>query len=598
MKQALLAWLDHRTGFRRLLHQALYENIPGGAKWRYVWGSTLVFTFVVQVITGVFLWLAYSPSSNTAWESVYYIEHQMAGGAFVRGLHHFTAQAMVVLLGLHLMQVVIDGAYRAPREMNFWLGLVLMLIVLGLSLTGYLLPWDQKGYWATKVATNLLGLVPLAGPSLQKLVVGGAEYGHHTLTRFFALHAGVLPGLLILCLVLHLALFRRHGIKAHRPAARPDQFFWPEQALRDAVACLAVLAAVIALVVWRGAELGAPADPANEFKAARPEWYFLFLFQFLKLFEGHGEQGELLGAILLPGLALMLMFFMPILGRWRLGHAFNVGYLACLFVGVALLTGMALYEDRGNPQYVAAVEQADEAARHAVELAGKSRRRIPVEGAAWMLENSPQRIFASKCASCHSHVDAEGRGIKAEKPSAPNLHGFASRPWLTRLLQHKQFIGPDFFGNTQHKSGDMAEFLENPADKTGTDFTPEQFADIALALSAEAQLPSQREADAKDVARIQAGRRLIADGERCAQCHKFHEGGELGSAPDLTGYGSTLWMMQFISNPASRRFYDQNNDRMPRFCPTPLLAEENELTPTQIRLVVEWLRGEWEAAEE
>ena len=127
-------------------------------------------------------------------------------------MHHFMAQAMVVLLALHLMQVVIDGAYRAPREVNFWLGLILMQIVLGLSLTGYLLPWDQKGYWATRVATNLLGVVPGVGTSLQQLVVGGADYGHHTLTRFFALHAGVLPAALVFFLVLHVALFRRHGI--------------------------------------------------------------------------------------------------------------------------------------------------------------------------------------------------------------------------------------------------------------------------------------------------------------------------------------------------------------------------------------------------
>ena len=106
--------------------------------------------------------MAYSPSAQTAWESVYYIQYEMHGGWLLRGMHHFMAQAMVVLLALHLMQVVIDGAYRAPREVNFWLGLVLMQIVLALSLTGYLLPWDQKGYWATRVATNLLGVVPLS----------------------------------------------------------------------------------------------------------------------------------------------------------------------------------------------------------------------------------------------------------------------------------------------------------------------------------------------------------------------------------------------------------------------------------------------------
>ena len=160
MIQRVFNWLDHRTGYRRIAHDALYERIPSGARFRYVTGSMLVFAFVTQAVTGIFLWMAYSPSSQTAYESVYYIQHEMTGGWLLRGIHHFMAQAMVVVMALHLLQVVWDGAYRAPREFNHWLGLILMQIVLGLGLTGYLLPWDQKGFWATNVATNLATLVP------------------------------------------------------------------------------------------------------------------------------------------------------------------------------------------------------------------------------------------------------------------------------------------------------------------------------------------------------------------------------------------------------------------------------------------------------
>ena len=159
----LLDWLDHRTGYKEVLSDALYERVPGGARWRYIWGSTLVFTFFVQVITGFFLWAAYCPSAQTAWESVYFIQEVMFLGWLVRGIHHYAAQLMIVLMGIHLIQVVVDGAYRAPREINFWLGLILMQIVLGLSLTGYLLPWDQKGYYATQVATNIVGSAPRRG---------------------------------------------------------------------------------------------------------------------------------------------------------------------------------------------------------------------------------------------------------------------------------------------------------------------------------------------------------------------------------------------------------------------------------------------------
>src|SRR6266513_1531654 len=245
----LLNWLDRRTGYRRIIEYALYENIPGGARWRYIWGSTLVFWLSVQFITGLFLWMSYIPSSQTAWESVYYIQNEMTCGWLLRGIHHFTASVMNVLLVLHLMQVVIDGAYRAPREINFWFGLVLLQLVLALSLTGYLLPWDQKGYWATKVATNIMAIAPVVGPQLQRLVLGGSEYGHHTLTRFFALHAGVLPGAIIVLLTAHIYLFRRHGLTPKLPLRKPDAKFWPDQVLKDAVACLAVLAAVLLLVI-------------------------------------------------------------------------------------------------------------------------------------------------------------------------------------------------------------------------------------------------------------------------------------------------------------------------------------------------------------
>ncbi|MGC4006592.1 MAG: cytochrome b N-terminal domain-containing protein [Pirellulales bacterium] len=355
----LLEWFDSRTGVRKIMHEALYESVPGGARWRYVWGSTLVFTFAIQMITGVFLWMAYSAGRTTAWESVYYIQHEMSGGWFLRGLHHFTAQAMVILLAIHLMQVVIDGAYKAAREVNFWLGLVLMLIVLGLALTGYLLPWDQKGYWATRVATNLSGIVPGVGDATKKIALGGDDYGQQTLTRFFALHAGVLPALLIGFLALHIAVFRKHGLHAKTPLRKPDAMFWPDQVLKDAVACLAVLACVVFCIFWPaisgkhdvadvghlGAELGSPADASTTYPAARPEWYFLFLFQFLKLFEGHGATGELVGAIVVPSILLLFLFLMPILGKWKLGHRFNILYLIIVLGGAGALTWAAIHED-------------------------------------------------------------------------------------------------------------------------------------------------------------------------------------------------------------------------------------------------------------
>jgi ubiquinol-cytochrome c reductase cytochrome b subunit len=622
----LLDWLDDRTGYRDLLREALYEQIPGGARWRYVWGSTLVFTFVVQVVTGIFLWMAYSPSAQTAWESVYFIQYQMQGGAVLRGVHHFTAQAMIVLLVLHLMQVVIDGAYRAPREVNFWLGLVLMQIVLGLSLTGYLLPWDQKGFWATRVATNLMGLVPVVGEQLQQLVVGGPTYGHHTLTRFFALHAGVLPGLLVLFLALHVYLFRRHGIRHREPVRQPDCTFWPDQVLKDAVACLAVLAVVLLLVLGPaftaghqldlhsaarlGAELGAPADQADQYLAARPEWYFLFLFQMLKYFKG---SWEIVGALVVPGVVMLLLAAMPLVGRWKLGHRFNVGFLFILLGAVGMLTLVAWRDDHygpNAPDFQRALAEAEQDAQRAAELAAAG---IPPAGAITLVRRDPQiqgrKLFRAKCAQCHASLPpsttaAAGKDVKLQvakphdaKPSdakppddgAPNLARFASRDWLTGLLNAERITGPDYFGNTQHRVGDMATFVKDEL----KNWKPDEIENVVIALSAEARLADQAELDARDKERIATGRKLIADDGRCAQCHKFYEAGASGSAPDLTGYGSREWLGAFISNPSAERFYGDNNDRMPALAEHPAGSPQNQLTPEQLELVVTWLRRDW-----
>jgi len=657
----LADFLDDRTGFRAVVHEALYERVPGGARWRYVWGSTLVFAFMTQLITGLFLWASYSASAQTAWESVYYIQHEMTGGWLLRGIHHFMAQAMVVLLALHLLQVVIDGAYRAPREVNFWLGLVLMMLVLGMALTGYLLPWDQKGYWATIVATNLAGIVPVIGPSIQQLVIGGSEYGHHTLTRFFAIHAGFLPGALIVMLVVHLALFRKHGLHAKQPITRPDAMFWPDQVLKDAVAMLAVMAVVLGVILMPalramlagepidpghlGAELGAPADPSLPYAAARPEWYFLFLFQFLKVFEGWGATGEFLGAIVVPGLIMGVMFLMPIIGRWNLGHRFNVVFTLAILAGAGLLTALALNEDyyalwvdkaslaeaeklydetggdeeklaaalgddtaklaamkkqwhtlekvRHSQAFLDAARQAKVDAARAIELAGRPER-IPPAGMLELVRSDPKTqgplLFAQHCASCHAHVDpkAPEAATVFAKASAANLFEFGAASWARGLLDPEQVGGPAYFGNTAHKDGDMETYVTG--DMTDADtWSKEQIEAVIAALAAEAGRPDPQ-ADEK---RVADGRTLIADADRCGGCHRFGDNEmDLGTAPDLTGWGSREWLVGIINDPTHERFYGDTNDRMPSFG----TAEEGAapmLSPQQVGLIADWLRETW-----
>ena len=588
--KAFFDWADQRTGYKKLIHETLYENVPGGARWRYVWGSTLAFCFSIQVITGLALWVAYSAGSQTAWESVYYIQHEMWGGWFLRGLHHYTAQAMTVLLVFHLMQVVIDGAYKAPREINFWSGVVLLLLVLALSLTGYLLPWDQKGFWATKVATSIAAITPFIGPELQKLVVGGSDYGHHTLTRFFALHAGIIPGAIIAFIVAHIYLFRRHGLTPKEPRRRPDAAFWPDQVLRDAVACLAVLLVVVFFIIrYRGAELGAPADASEQFSAARPEWYFLFLFQLLKYFPGGTE---IWGAIVIPSLLMGVLVAMPFVGKWKLGHRFNIGFLWAMLAGIGLLTYLARTEDARSPEFLLAVHSAERDAARVIVLA-QSPDGIPTAGAVTLLRNDAltqgPKLFAKNCASCHRFDGHDGLGGQPkDKIAASDLKGFASRAWIAGLLDPARVDSPHYFGGSKQKTGKMVKFVKEDI----AEFDAAQKAQlqkVIVALSAEAGLKAQSAADTRDAVVIADGRKLVSStAMNCTDCHKFHTAGtDDPSAPDLTGYGSREWMLAFISDPSHARFYGERNDRMPAYGPDKIL------TAAEIGLVTDWLRGEW-----
>lgn len=617
--KSLMQWLDQRTGFQGLVKEALFESVPGGARWRYVWGSTLTFAIVMQFITGIMLWMFYSPSSQTAWESVYYIQEEVAGGWILRGIHHWTAQVMTVLLLLHLLQVVIDGAYRAPRELNFWFGMGLLGLTLAMSLTGYLLPWDQKGYWATKVATNLAGGVPFVGDALQRVVVGGADYGHHTLTRFFALHAGVLPLMLMGLIAGHIYLFRRHGIKVKMPKKGPDAYFWPDQVLKDAVACLAVLVTVLVFVFWQhGAHLSAPANPAEQFSAARPDWYFMFLFQLLKYFPGDqvilGIPAPVWGSVIVPGALFAAFMALPFVGalKWRVpvlkcrfGDFCSVVFLIFCVLGFLFLTTVAYYHDRYDPDhaphFLAAVEQAEKDAARVKALV-KENDGIPPEGALALLRNDPAtqgpRLFKSHCASCHAYDGHDGMGALVEDTSAADLHGFASREWLTEFMSPDHIATPKYWGNTKFVNPDegervskMVSYVMDDVAEFG-DVENSLMRDLIIGLSAEAQLPAQAAMDEADTEVIaQLPELLGEDGLACTDCHHFQ--GE-GRRPDLTGYGSREWMLAFIQDPSHKRFYGDRNDRMPSY--GAVEDKPAKLSDREIGLIVDWLREPEEEA--
>ncbi len=581
-----VAWLDERTGLRALLSHALDEPVVGGSRFAYVFGSVLTIGFVAQVATGLGLMTAYAPSTQTAWSSVHFITTRMEGGWLLRGLHHFGASAVVVVLGLHLLQTALFGAYKRPRELNWLFGLALFAVTLGFALTGYLLPWDQKGYWATKVATNIAGTIPVVGPKLQALALGGSDYSSHTLTRFYALHVGVLPLAALGLFGAHVALFRKHGVTPPASADRKKvEAFFPKQLGKDVVAA-AVLVGAVFFFAYRshGAPLDAPADPASEYPA-RPEWYFLSLFELLKYL--HGPL-ELLGTVGLPTIAGAYLAALPFVDK-RPGAPLTarLKFLAPLFVGAAgavALTLSAQSKDAHDKAFQDARVKADAEAARAHALAA---RGIGPEGPLAMMKNDPEArgaaLFGKHCASCHVLA---GLG-SAKDASAPALDGWGTEAWVALLLDD-----PDHearFGRTPFKGMMPSMTRCKPGDAACKPMSTDDAKAVASFLASQAGEP------VKDAARARAGEAIVKT--RCTACHLFRgegdDGGE-GTAPELAAWGSIPWIRAQIEDPSSRATYRDKaltHGADVKGGPKPMPKLGGQIAPADVDLLARWVHA-------
>jgi quinol-cytochrome oxidoreductase complex cytochrome b subunit len=215
----LASWLDERLGWRKVWEAIFLRRVPK-VNWLYTLGSATLFVAINQIVTGILLTIYYVPTPDQAYETVRYISTQVPAGWLIRGLHHWGASAMVVLTALHMLRVIAHGAYKYPREVTWLTGVGLLLIVLGFGFTGYLLPWDQKAYWATTVGTRIAEVTPLIGGGLLLLMRGGEELTGVTLARFYGAHVWALPAGLLSLLLVHLYLVVRIGISA--PPSRED----------------------------------------------------------------------------------------------------------------------------------------------------------------------------------------------------------------------------------------------------------------------------------------------------------------------------------------------------------------------------------------
>lgn len=342
MWTALLDWLDARTGYRALRAHALDEPLPPGTGWAFTTGSVVALLIGCQVLTGIGLAMYYVPSPSLAYDSLRYLMSDVPLGALMRGLHVWGASFVVVAAVVHLGRVFLSAAYRAPRELTWMTGLVLLLVILAFSLSGYLLPWDQKAYWATTVTISVAESTPVVGGLLASLLRGGAELGSLTLGRWYGAHVFLLPLALLLFVAAHIALMRRHGISGPiAPAAGAPIPFYPFHVVKDTVMMAAVFAALFTAALMFPAHLDEIANPADASYVPRPEWYFLSLFQLLKYFPG---PLEVVATQVVPGLVVSGLFALPFLDRGRSRHPwapsrrlFTVA-MGGLGLGVVLLT--------------------------------------------------------------------------------------------------------------------------------------------------------------------------------------------------------------------------------------------------------------------
>jgi ubiquinol-cytochrome c reductase cytochrome b subunit len=442
-------------------------------------GSATLAAFLVQVITGIVLATYFVPAPDHAHDSIRYIERQVFAGHLLRGMHHWGASVVTILITAHLLRVFTMGAYKYPREANWVLGVMMFVIVLGFAFTGYLLPWDQRAYWATVIGTSYPRAIPIVGETLQTVMRGGADVGAATLTRFFALHVLVFPATIGLLILTHLGLLLRQGL-ASRPATleagapvktthatyadhyhataslgqREGERVWPELLARSAAVALLTVVVVVLLGATLGAGLEPPADPTDTTYVPRPEWYFLPLYQLMKLLPPAMESVVVL---VLPALLVLTLLALPFFDR-RSTRSLGHRPLARISLGVVLGgTGLLFGSALRDMQPAAAAGGT----LSAVQRAGRAL------------------YYAHSCNMCHL-IGSEGGAIGPEltevglRHSVGWMHSFIEEPSrFHRETQMPAFAPPRL---SHQEIEEVAQYLATLRGGAGPEVPP-QFRD-------------------------------------------------------------------------------------------------------------------------
>ena len=419
----LINFIADRIGWQKYLKPFLEKPLPAGTGWTATLGSVCALLFALQALTGMILAFYYSPSPESAYTSVNFIMNEVTMGGILRGIHHWGAGAMVIVVFVHLAHNFFSGAFKAPREFTWMVGVVLFLLTLGFGFTGYLLPWDQKAYWATVVSTNIPKDIPLIGQFVARLMLGGDTVSGLTLTRFYAIHTLLLPALTAIFVLIHIYLVRVHDIAGHggensSEEEKTDRFF-PEHLFRCSIAFGVVFGIIILLAVYADVPLENVAGTVDPAYLPRPEWYYMWLFQLLTFFPG---KFEIVGSLVIPIAGVIILFCLPFLSKTELRGmadrplATAVGF-TCL-VGIIYLTLMGFEGARPYGRIIVIPDR---------QLTQPEHKGLNV-------------YVERECAYCH-HI--AGRGGRIQGPDLSNVVARGrTKEWLTKFIKDPQAVSP------------------------------------------------------------------------------------------------------------------------------------------------------------
>lgn len=528
------------------------EPQPARVGWPQIFGSVLLFLMVVQGLTGFLLALDYSPSTDSAYESVRYIQERAVFGGLIRGMHRWGANLLIITLAVHIVQVFIWGAYKRPRQWTWVSGCLLLLTVLGFGFTGYLLTWDLKAYFGTEVGTRIAGSAPGLGPYVLTWLRGGPHLGPLTLPRFFAIHVLLLPALAVVGIAWHLWQVRTYGITPpwsrvgeERDVPRAEPFF-PYQAARDnvAIAVAFLLLFTLAILETRGVfgpPLEGKADPTNSSYVPRPDWYFLGLQHLLRIFPR--GFGQVLATTVIPALAVILLIAVPFLDRnperspRRRPLAMAIGALSALAVVSLTLAG-----DRAVRREERAVARRAASGKAQAAPATNPADSPPQDQA--QLAAAGERLFEElKCGSCHPVTGPPRDGV----PTLAWEGSRARRTWLSLYLKKPTRIRWEtrLARRGQRPERRMPNFDLDDADV-------EQLTAFLMAKQDTELIPRRPELAAPaESAAVEQGKTLVHKTYRCIICHRIgSEGNPFG--PDLDHVGSRRqpdFLYAIIHNP-------------------------------------------------